>query len=104
MSLFRFLTQEFSGLEQHHLALITQACQALDRAEQCRARVEKEGMVFRDRWGQPKAHPLLTVERDARGQFVSILLQLGLDEDAVQRGAGAAGAPSLRVVPGGKRR
>jgi len=100
MSLFRFIGQNFS-LEQHHLALLTQACQALDRAETCRLRIEREGMVHLDRFGQPKAHVLLTVERDARAQFFSFMTQLGFDDETIARGAAKAAAPGLRMVPGG---
>ena len=102
MSLFRFITQNFS-LETHHLALLTQACQALDRAESARVRIEREGMVHLDRFGQPKAHVLLTTERDARSQFFSFMTQLGFDDETIHRGAAGA-VPGLRVLPGGKRR
>jgi hypothetical protein len=101
MSLFRFITQNFS-LETHHLALLTQACQALDRAESARVRIEREGLVHLDRFGQPKSHVLLPIERDSRAAFFGMMTQLGFDEETIQRGAAGA-VPGLRVVRGGKK-
>lgn len=101
MALFRFITQNFS-LEQHHLALLTQACQALDRAESCRLRIEREGLVHLDRFGQPRSHVLLPIERDSRAAFFSFMTQLGFDDETIERGAAGA-LPGLRVVRGGKR-
>ena len=77
--LFRIVTGSFP-LEAHHYPLLQTACEALDRYEQCRARLYREGLVYLDRFGKPKAHPLTTVERDARGQFILALRELGLDE------------------------
>ena len=63
------------------LDALEQCCAALDRAETARRRIEKDGMVVRDRFGQPKAHPLCAVERDARSQFRQLSKHLGIGDE-----------------------
>ncbi len=71
-------------LDESGLALLEEACRSLDRAEEARAIVDSEGSFFSDRWGQPKSHPGLIVERDQRGLFSRLLRELGLDPSAVE--------------------
>ena len=66
-------------LEEHHVRLLTLACEAWDRAEEARKTVETEGMIFKDRFGQPKEHPAVGVERDSRISFARLLRELDLD-------------------------
>ena len=66
-------------LEPHHVRLLKAACQALDRVEQARRVVKREGAYFADRFGAPRAHPAIEVERKARNEFRLILRELGLD-------------------------
>ena len=62
-------------------ALLIEALRALDRAEQARLAVGAQ-LTVATRGGEPKAHPLLLVERDARAAFARMLRQLGLDDPA----------------------
>lgn len=56
------------------LALLGNACRALDRLRLAESQVKKEGAVYTDRFGQPKAHPAaarvdaenLTLQRSLR--------------------------------------
>lgn len=59
--------------------LLTKAAEAWDRAERCRKRIDADGEVLIDRFGQPKPHPLLAAERDARSQFLAALKAMNLD-------------------------
>ena len=52
---------------------------AHQRARQARELIDEEGMVFLDRFQQKKCHPLCSVERDARAQFLSALKLLNLE-------------------------
>ena len=54
------------------------ACRAADRADTCRVQVAKDGLTVKDRWRQVRPHPLLAIERSARGQMMQALKQLQL--------------------------
>ena len=75
---FRAVVEEFE-LESHHVRLLTLACEAWDRGQQARRVVEKEGLVFSDFRGQPKARPEIAIERDARTSFARLVREMGLD-------------------------
>lgn len=65
------------------LALLQAACEAFQRAQEARVRLDKDGAVIEDRFGQLKAHPMAAIERDARGQMIAALRALRLaPEDA----------------------
>ncbi|HUF69824.1 MAG TPA: P27 family phage terminase small subunit [Longimicrobiales bacterium] len=65
--------------EPHHLRLLDGAAKAWDRAEAAHAEVEAAGMTFVDRFGQPRAHPAVDIERHYRTLFASLMRELGLD-------------------------
>jgi P27 family predicted phage terminase small subunit len=70
------------ALEEHHIRLLTAACEAWDRAVQAREAVERDGMFLKNRHGELKSHPGLLIERDARSLFSRLLRELNLDVDA----------------------
>lgn len=76
--LFSQITDEYD-LAPAELKTLQAALEAWDRAKAARERIDAEGMVVLDRFAQGKAHPLLTVERDARSQFLTGMKHLGLD-------------------------
>jgi len=78
-------------METHHLQLLTLAAEALDRAEEARAAVAGAGAYYADRWGAPRPHPGIAVERDARLQYARLLKQLDLDADPVPAAMSLAG-------------
>ena len=64
------------------LVVIEMALGALDRAEAAREQVEAEGMTTTTQTtGAVHVHPLLKIERDARGQFLRAWQDLGFDFD-----------------------
>jgi len=66
-------------LEPHHLRLLQAACESLDRAEEARQAVEREGAFSRDVRGVWKAHPGIRTERESRAMYSRLLRELGLD-------------------------
>jgi phage terminase small subunit len=66
-------------LEQHHVRLLTAACQAWDSMETARAAIAEHGQTFTDQNGCPKARPEIQIERDSRLAFVRIVRELDLD-------------------------
>jgi phage terminase small subunit len=68
-------------LEEHHVRLLTAACEAWDQMTAARAAIAREGMgmTYTDRWGQPKARPEVAIARDATVTFARLLRELALD-------------------------
>ena len=55
---------------------------------QAQAVIEAEGPTTTDRFGQVKAHPMHTVERDSRAQMIQALRALNLDIEPPRDGPG----------------
>ena len=53
--------------------------EALDRRDQARMAIAKEGAVVKDRFGQDKPSPWVAIERDAAGTFYKAFRLLGFD-------------------------
>lgn len=66
-------------LDPHHVRLLTLAAEAWDRGQQAREIIDRDGMTFADRFGQPKARPEIAIERDSRIGFARLIRELGLD-------------------------
>jgi P27 family predicted phage terminase small subunit len=66
-------------LEPFQLELLRRACEQLDRADQARAVLEREGLTTLDRFGQPKEHPAVAIERQAHLAIARLLRELNLD-------------------------
>ena len=66
-------------LEDFHLRLLALAGASWDRAVAARKQIEKEGMSFRDRFGQVRAHPCVQIESQAIITFCRVLRETGLD-------------------------
>lgn len=59
--------------------ILQTALEAFDRMRQAQSILTQEGPVVRDRFDQPKAHPMTVVERDSRAAMLGALKQLNLD-------------------------
>jgi len=77
--LYREILGEYSIDDPAGLAILKTALEAWDRSREAREAIDRDGPTFKDRFGCPKPHPLLTVERDSRAQFLQALKQLNLD-------------------------
>jgi len=82
--LWRRVLETYDLSECHHLVLLQIAAEALDRLAQARAAIDKDGITVDDRYGSPKAHPALTVERDSRAGLIRALRELSLDSAALE--------------------
>src|SRR6266571_2198743 len=69
-------------LEEHHLKLLTGACEAWDRATEAREAITTAGAYFTNRHGEVKGHPALSVERDCRSLFARLIRELTLTADS----------------------
>ena len=70
---------EFAISDAQGLALLLVAAEALDRLEEARQILEKDGPMQPDRFGVMRKHPAAELEREARQGFLVALKQLGLD-------------------------
>jgi len=68
-------------LENHHVKLLTAACECLDRASEAREAVARDGPFFKTRYGEIRPHPGLQVERDQKGLLARLLRELNLDSE-----------------------
>lgn len=83
-AIFKKLSAEYKILDEGGLKILRAACEAFDRAQEARTRIDLEGMVYRDRYDQPKPHPLLAIERDSRAAFLAGLKALNLDLEPIK--------------------
>lgn len=66
-------------LESHHFRVLVRTAEAWDRGEEAREAIAKDGITIADRYGVPKAHPAVGIERDARIHFFRGIRELALD-------------------------
>ena len=59
-------------------AMLQVGLEARDRADDCKAAIDADGVVVLDRFGAAKAHPLLSSERDGRALFIQVMRKLNL--------------------------
>lgn len=82
------ILEEYSIDDAAGLRILETACEAFDRMRAAQKEIRRDGMTVTDRWGQVKAHPLCSVERDARAQFLAALKHLNLDVEPLKSGPG----------------
>ena len=85
------------ALECHHLKLLTLAGEAWDRCHAARLIVERHGLTFEDRFGQPRLRPEADIERHSRAAFASLLRELGLDRAPAAESRPPAIAPNAHL-------
>ena len=66
-------------IESHHFRQLIKTGESWDRSEQAREILATEGLTVKDRYGTPKAHPCVAIERDSRTAFFRGLRELALD-------------------------
>ena len=65
--------------EAHALEVLRLACEAIDRCDEAREAIAKDGPFIEDRFGQLRCHPGVQVERDSRLAALRALRELSLD-------------------------
>lgn len=85
------IVAQYSIDDDAGLLLLTVALESFDRMRGAQRIVKREGAVYRDRFGSPKAHPLLVVERDARAAMITSLKALNLDLEPLNDRPGRPG-------------
>jgi P27 family predicted phage terminase small subunit len=77
---FRSVAADFV-LDQHHVRLLTLACESWDRGVAAREAIAKHGLTFTDRFGAPRARPEVAIARDSSIGFARLVRELGLGDD-----------------------
>lgn len=91
LALWTAVQSEYAVEDAGGVELLAQACAALDRAEDCRAQIDRDGSVIRSKAGL-RDHPLLKHELANRAFVTRAIGRLGLDVEAVRSiGRPAAG-------------
>jgi P27 family predicted phage terminase small subunit len=88
LNLWQRVTSEYNVSDVSGREILTLACQALDRAESCRAIIDEEGEVITMRSGGVRDHPALRHEIQNRQFVVKALVRLGLDVEPLRAGPG----------------
>jgi phage terminase small subunit len=71
------------ALDQHHVRMLVLAAEAWDLSQQAREQLASAGITFMDQNGNPRAHPAVAIERDARLAFVRIIRELDLEGETL---------------------
>lgn len=66
-------------LEPASLALLASAAKQLDRMAEAREVLTREPVVVNDRFGHPRIHPAVEIERSGAVAFARLLRELSLD-------------------------
>ena len=77
--LWREIATEYEIDDSAGLALLTTACECLDRVRAAQVAIDRDGEIVPDRYNVPKAHPACDLEKSARTGFMAALKQLNLD-------------------------
>jgi P27 family predicted phage terminase small subunit len=85
---WRKLSDEYAIDDEDGKLLLQTALEAFDRMRGAQAEIAEAGTTYLDRFKQPKSHPSLQIERDARNQFIQALRQLNLDLEPLRDGPG----------------
>lgn len=84
-------------LEQHHVRLLTLACEAWDRAVDAREQIARDGLTVATKHGGPRLHPCVRVKQDAEIAFARLIRELDLDVVPPSEGKRS---PALRSIRG----
>jgi hypothetical protein len=84
MALWNRIQAEYRIEDTGGIELLTQACQALDRAEELAAAIADDGSVVYSRTGAPKTHPAVKDELACRAFLVRTIERLGLNVEAIK--------------------
>jgi hypothetical protein len=77
--LFKALCAEYGIADTGGREILHSGLRALDQATKAEVQIEHDGQCAKDRFGQLRGHPLLSVARDFRAQWLMALKALNLN-------------------------
>jgi P27 family predicted phage terminase small subunit len=91
-TLWRDIASEYSIDDAAGLALLTTACECLDRMRAAQAAIKEDGELVRDRYGALKVNPACGLEKDSRTGFLLAIKGLSLDIEPLRDRVGRPGS------------
>src|SRR3990167_8938266 len=85
---FAEISEEYGIHDAAGLALLEEAASCLDRLHAAHAAIAKDGEIVTDRYGRPRLHPALTLEKESRRGLLDCLRALNLDIEPLNRRTG----------------
>ena len=82
------ILKEYDISDEAGISILQTGMEAFDLMHDAQAVVDRQGLTVAGDRGGIKAHPLLSVIRDARAQFLAALKQLNLDLEPLKNGPG----------------
>lgn len=76
---FKKQAEKYHFDDQHGIELLTHAAQVLDRLEDVRKRIDEEGLLVTNRFGELRENPAVKVERDQKILFARLVRELNFD-------------------------
>ena len=92
-TLWRSIAAEYGIEDSAGLALLSAACESLDRQRAAQAAILKHGETVMDRYGCIKLNPACGLEKDSRNGMVLALKALNLDIEPIRDRVGRPGKP-----------
>lgn len=89
---WREIVSEYDGWGVVELSILCSALEAYDRMKQAQKELRKK-LFMKDKYGQVRVHPCVSIERDSRQAYLRALRQLGIGGVA-----GAVGRPLQAVA------
>lgn len=91
IKLKKAIFRDFVLEDEPGLAVLDVALRAFDTMHEAQAAVDRDGLTIKGDRGQLRAHPLLTVVRDARSQFLQAMKNLNFDVEPPNHKIGRPG-------------
>jgi phage terminase small subunit len=78
--IWRTISLDFDfSAEPHAAAILTLGCEAIDRADQARQVLARDGLTYTNARGEPRPRPEVGIERDSAIRAARLFRELSLD-------------------------
>ncbi len=86
--LYQDVASEYEIADSAGIALLTTACECLDRMRAAQRAIDEHGEMTLDRYGCPKINPAVVLEKDSRAHFILAIKALQLDLEPIRNRVG----------------
>lgn len=75
---YKYLESEYGEVKAEWKGTLGLLAESLEMFYQCKDQIKKDGMLIRDRYGNPNKHPLLQIQTAYQIQILKVVKELGL--------------------------